>query len=202
EFGGFTARDEAEALMADSAALAVCDRVEGRARTTKETTPQDEADQAILKEARDRWNRCDEAEDAQRKSILAAKKFRSGDQWDQAIRNQREGNQAIQGVAAQPARPCLTIDRLSQPVRQVSNTIKNAKFGFNVVPNGVGQDKQTAEIFKGMLRHMQNKARGESPVEWAADGAIEGGLGWFRLRTDYVTETPQSEQPTWEDLTD
>lgn len=142
----------------------------------------------VIAEARKRWARCADAEDAQRKRILAAKQFRALDQWPAAIKAARSGASAIAGQAPQPARPCLVVDRLSQPVRQVSNTIKNADFGFDVLPNGFGADDETAEILKGYLRRVQNQSRGESPVEWAADGAIEGGIGWFRLRTEYVHE--------------
>lgn len=185
--------------MADSFALAVKDQAEGRTRKPRQVSEKKQ-DEAILREARERWARCDEAEDTQRKAILAAKKFRAGDQWPEAIRLQREGAQAISGVAAQPPRPCLTIDRLSQPVRQISNTIKAANFAIDVHPNGHGADDETAEIIKGYLRRVQNQARGESPIEWAADQAIEGGIGWFRIRTDYVDEVV--EHPTAESLTD
>lgn len=145
----------------------------------------------VVTEARARFKRAAEAEDAQRKAIVSAKKFRSGDQWPDEIKIQRQGGPAIQGQAAQPPRPCLTIDRLSQPVRQVSNQIKQANFAIDVVPNGDGADVDTAKIFKGYIRRVQNQARGDSPVEWAADQAIEGGIGWFRLRTEYVDEFGQ-----------
>ncbi len=144
----------------------------------------------IVAEARDRWNRCNDAEEPQRVRTLAAKKFRAGDQWEPAIKQSREGKNGLQGQAAQPPRPCLTIDRLSQPVRHISNQIKSANFSITVVPQGQGADQQTAEIYKGYLRRMQNEARDESPIEWAADGAIEGGFGWLRLRTDYVDPNP------------
>jgi hypothetical protein len=143
----------------------------------------------LIAEARRRWTKCADAEDGQRRRILAAKEFRAGNQWPDAIKRAREGSQALAGVPAQPPRPCLVVDRLSQPVRQTSNTIKNADFGFEVLPNGFGANDEVAEIYKGYMRRVQNNARGESPVEWAADGAIEGGLGWFRLRTEFVHET-------------
>ncbi len=144
----------------------------------------------IIAEARKRWQRCADAEQEQRTAILLAKQFRGGAQWPEAIKNAREGKGAsIPGQPPMPARPCLVVDRLSQPVRQISNIIKQASFGFDVMPNGQGADEETAEIFKGILRRVQNESRGESPIEWAADGAIEGGIGWFRLRTDYVHET-------------
>lgn len=143
----------------------------------------------IIAEARKRWQKCSEAEDSQRKRMVVAKKFRALDQWPDAIKIQREGGGSIAGQPPQPPRPCLVVDRLSQPVRAVSNTIKNADFGFDVMPVGNGADVETAEVFKGYLRRVQNQARGESPIEWAADGAVEGGIGWFRLRTEYVHET-------------
>lgn len=151
----------------------------------------------IIAEARHRWQKCADAEQAQRERILEAKRFRSGDQWPQAIKDARQGAASIAGQPPQPARPCLVVDRLSQPVRAVSNTIKNADFGFDVSPNGHGADTETAEIFKGYLRRVQNQSRGESPIEWAADGAIEAGLGWFRIRTEYVHESWE-ETPTEE----
>ncbi len=174
--------------MADSTALAVRDSTDSPVR--RPAAPDKTAGiDPVIAEARKRWKLSEEAEEAQRSRILAAKKFRAGDQWPEAIKIQREGSSAIQGIAAQPARPCLTIDRLSQPVRQLSNQIKQAAFSIEVLPNGFGADQETAEILQGVLRRIQNNARTEGPIEWAADGAIEGGIGWFRIRTDYVYET-------------
>jgi hypothetical protein len=150
---------------------------------TTDTLPDEQLD--FLGLARRRFKRASEAEGPQRRAILAAKEFRAGNQWPDEVRIQRMGGQAIQGTAAQPARPCLTIDRISAPVRQVSNTVRAANFAIDVHPNGFGADDETARILKGLLRQIQNDARGEDPIEWAADSAAEGGLGWFRLYADY-----------------
>ena len=155
----------------------------------------DETDLTFLELARLRFKRASEAEEEQRTAILEAKKFRAGNQWPDAIRIQRQGGQAIQGKAAEPARPCLTIDRISAPVRQVSNTVRAANFAIDVHPNGFGADDETARILKGLLRQIQNDARGEDPIEWAADGAAEGGLGWFRLYADYCYDDPDGVPP-------
>jgi hypothetical protein len=72
-----------------------------------------------------------------------------------------------------------------------------------VLPAGGSSDQDTADIFKGYLRWMMNNSRGESPIEWAADQAIEGGIGWFRLRTDYINETwdgELTEEAMWQAL--
>lgn len=144
---------------------------------------------AVIQEARARWNRCNDASDAQRVSILEAKKFLAGDQWPDAIKIAREGHNAIQGQPTQPPRPCLVVDRLSPAVRLISNLIKNANFAIDVVPNGAGADQETADIFKGYVRRVQVLARENGPIEWAANDAIGSGLGWFRIRTEYVYES-------------
>ncbi len=143
----------------------------------------------IIATARKQWARCADAEEPQRKAILLAKEFRALKQWPDAIRIAREGGGNLAGQPPQPPRPCLVVDRLSPAVRNISNTIKNADFGFDVMPNGTGADRETADILKGYLRRMQNQSRGESPIEWAADGAAEGGLGWVRMKTEFVHAT-------------
>jgi hypothetical protein len=140
--------------------------------------------------ARARFKRASEAENGQRKAMISAKKFRAGDQWSDEVKIQRMGGTGVQGVAAEPARPFLTIDRVSAPVRQVSNSVRAANFAIDVHPNGFGADDETARILKGLLRQIQNDARGEDPIEWAADGAAEAGLGWFRLFSDYCYNDP------------
>lgn len=147
-----------------------------------------------LKELRDRFDQCCEAEDQQRRSILAAKKFLALDQWDPAVKTQREGQQAIQGQASQPPRPCLTIDRVSQPVQQVSNAIRAANFSVEFAPNGDGADKTTADLYQGLWRTVMNAARDEAPVEWAATDAAGTGLGWFRMRSDYCDDTTDDQE--------
>ncbi len=147
----------------------------------------------IVAEARERWLRADEAERAQRESILAAKEFRAGNQWPDDIKRQREGAPGLTAQAAQPARPCLTIDRISQPVRQASNAVKQANISITVLPNGEHANDDTAQVFTGYLRRMQNQSRADAPVEWAADSAIESGLGWVRQRTRYVMDEPTAD---------
>lgn len=152
----------------------------------------------VAAEGYQRWLESAEASEPQRKAILAAKNFRAGNQWPEEVRQQRQGAPAIQGIAAQPARPCLTIDRVSQPVRQVSNQVRQSNFEIDCIPTGSGADKDTAAIFKGWMRRVQNDARGDAPIEWAADSAAEGGIGWFRL-TAFETET-DDEFPFDQDL--
>ncbi len=145
--------------------------------------PSNPAD-SLLIEMRPRFQSAVASEATARARMLIAKKFRSGDQWPQAIRDLREGN-GVSGVTATGPRPCLTIDRISQPIQQVVNQIKGAHFGIEVSPNGAGASDEIAELYEGYFRRMQNKARAEDPTGWAAEDAVVCGLGWFGLNSEY-----------------
>jgi hypothetical protein len=144
----------------------------------------------LISDARKQWERCAEAEDKQRKVMLECKKYRAGKQWPEEIAIARQGGAALQGQAAKPPRPMITVDRVSQPVRLISNAIRSAHYGLDILPNGYGADNETAKIFKGYIRRMQNLCRTEDPIAWAADQAVESGIGWFRLRAEYVEPQP------------
>ncbi len=136
---------------------------------------------------REQFQSCVEAETPRRKLMLEAKKFSGGDQWPQAIKDLREGNGAS-GITASGPRPCLTIDRISQPIQQVVNQIKGAHFGVEVSPNGGGASDEVAEIYEGYFRRMQNRARAEDPTGWAAEDGVVSGLGWFGLNSEYCND--------------
>lgn len=146
------------------------------------------AEKKLVAQALARFRVAAESSSEQRKAMLEAKAFRAGNQWPDEVKIQRQGGAAVQGVAAQPARPCLTIDRLSAPVRQVSNGIKQADFSLTVLPNDLGADQKTAEFLKGWLRRIQNEARADDPIGWAGDSAAECGIGWFRILSVYTDD--------------
>ncbi len=142
---------------------------------------------ALLTEMRDRFQTCISAEASSRQRMLLAKQFRGGNQWPDAIRQLREGN-GTAGVTATGPRPCLTIDRISQPIQQVVNQIKGAHFSIEVLPNGGAATEAIAELYEGYFRRIQNKARAEDPTGWAAEDAVVAGLGWFGLNSEYCND--------------
>ena len=125
--------------------------------------------------ALERFRRAAEESEEQRKAILAAKNFRAGNQWPEEVRQQRQGAPAIQGVAAQPARPCLTVDRVSQPVRQVSNTVRQSNYEIKTLPNGDGADVGIHAALLDELGQLLQRVRlGADFVLGEAHGATGG----------------------------
>jgi portal protein len=151
--------------------------------------------EAILDEARERFKLAAEAESTNRGLMLEDKQFHAGDQWDEAAKRARKGGQSGDGEPPQPARPCLTIDRLSQPIRQITNQQKSANFGVTVTPQDGTSDKEVAEIYQGIIRRIQNESKDDAPVDWAFESAVIAGLGWWRLLTHYCYHDPSYEGP-------
>jgi hypothetical protein len=141
----------------------------------------------LIREARDRFHDCTEAEDPQRKSTLEAKRFLALDQWPEDIKIQRQGGIAEQGQPAQPPRPCLTLDCVSEPHQSVVNAIKQADFAVKVTSK-VKPGDDTEEILEGLIRQIQNESRADDPVGWAADNAAGSGFGWFGVKSEYESE--------------
>lgn len=117
----------------------------------------------------DRDNRHDQASDVA---------FFAGDQWPEDTRREREDS----------SRPMLTINRLPQFVRQVTNDIRQADLSIKVKPVGDGDDEEMADIYNGLLRQIHYKSAASHVYAKVCEDQCIGGLGWFRVVTDYEDE--------------
>ena len=99
----------------------------------------------ILAEAQKRFELCVEAERTIRKEALDDLRFLSGDQWPEAIKRQRD----LDG------RPCLTINRLPQFLRQVTNDQRQNRTSIRVSPVDDRGDPETAKVLQGVIRHIE-----------------------------------------------
>ena len=61
---------------------------------------------------------------------------------------------AVQGQTIN-ARPCLTINKLPQHVRQVTNDQRQNRPSGKVIPADDNADPEVAEIYNGMVRHIE-----------------------------------------------
>lgn len=143
----------------------------------------------------DRDNRVEASEDLN---------FLAGNQWPETVRRQRETE----------GRPVLTINRLPQFVRQVTNDIRQADVAIRVRPTDgavvraervqnleqerkaleMGQQapKQKpmlmADVMDGLIREIQYQSSANFAYATAAEHQVSCGIGHFRLMTDYVDD--------------
>jgi len=103
---------------------------------------------------------------------------RKGEQWPDEIVNERTKRGAN--------RPMLTINRLISFRNQIINDMRQNRTMIHVRPVDDAADKDTAEIFDGILRHIQDISRADIAYDTACEWQVDSGLGWFRINNDYV----------------
>jgi hypothetical protein len=135
----------------------------------------------IVKEAKDRFARCEEAEAEFRKLFVEDIKFANGDpdnnwQWPDRIRQSRDGD----------ARPCLTINKVRQHNLQIINDAKQNKPSIKTLPIDGKADVQIAKILDGIMRHVEYNSHAEIAYDTATEFAVQAGLGYWRVITDYA----------------
>jgi hypothetical protein len=95
---------------------------------------------------------------------------------------------AVQGQTIN-ARPCLTINKLPQHVRQVTNEQRQNRPSGKVIPADDKADVQVAEIFNGIVRHIEYISDADVAYDTACDNQVIYGEGYIRLLTEYCDET-------------
>lgn len=133
----------------------------------------------ILKDAREAFDLACEHEAENRREALDDIRFaRLGEQWPDKVRKDRE----LDG------RPCLTINRLPAFIRQVVNDARQNKPSIVCHPVDDAADPETAEIFNGLIRNIEQSSDAEVAYDTALDFAVTGGFGYFRINTRYATD--------------
>ena len=94
---------------------------------------------------------------------------------------------AVQGQTIN-ARPCLTINKLPQHVRQVTNEQRQNRPSGKVIPADDKADIQVAAIFDGMIRHIEYISDADVAYDTACDNQVTYGEGYIRILTEYARE--------------
>jgi hypothetical protein len=94
---------------------------------------------------------------------------------------------AVQGQTIN-ARPCLTINKLPQHVRQVTNDQRQNRPSGKVIPADDLADPEVAEIFDGMVRHIEYISDADVAYDTACENQVAYGEGYIRLLTEYCDD--------------
>lgn len=135
-------------------------------------------DEKLLQQARERFRLASDAEESIRREALEDLRFRAGEQWPENIKIDRQNS----------GRPCLTINRIPQFLRQVTNEIRQNRPSIQVNPVDDQADPETAEILQGIMRHIEVSSDADVAYDTAAEHAATFGFGFVRVITDYVDE--------------
>lgn len=142
----------------------------------KASTPTDAPvkDSDFLTTALSRWRTVDTAEEPMRKEGQIDLEFLDLKQWDADIVRDRGDS-----------RPCLTIDQIGEPYRQLVGQQRQAKPAIQINPVDNGADIDTAEVFQGLIRHIEVTGGAKAARDEAFKGIVGPGWSYYRIITDY-----------------
>lgn len=86
-------------------------------------------------------------------------------------------------------RPCLTINKLPQHVRQITNDQRQNRPSGKVIPADDQADVEMAEIFDGIVRHIEYISDADVAYDTACENQVIYGEGYIRLITEYCDDT-------------
>lgn len=140
-------------------------------------------DDKIIKEGKDDFNRCEEWESPFQTRFIGDIKFANADsdnlwQWPDTQHNSR----------VDLGKPCLTINKTRQHILQITNDAKQNKPGVNIRPVGGEATYDAAQVFEGIVRHVEYQSNAEQAYDRASVFQVQGGIGYWRVVTDYVSD--------------
>lgn len=152
------------------------------------TTAKSGSEGDFMATARKRIKIAIEATDENRKHELDDIKFAAGSpdngwQWPPAILQARQNP-----LNAGGPRPCLTINKLPQHIRLVTNEQRQNRPSIKVLPVDDKGDVEVAEILNGMIRHIETNSDADVAYDTAGENQVTCGEGYWRVLTDYVDE--------------
>jgi hypothetical protein len=136
----------------------------------------EEREKDVLAEARRRFKEAEEAEASVRLESLRDLRFRTGDQWDPQAREIRERDN----------RPCFTFNRIPQYVHQVTNGEREQRPSLQVTPVGEGAERLAADIWQGLIRHIELRSDAECAYDTAFESAAGDSFGYFTVDAEYA----------------
>ena len=142
----------------------------------------DDSDQETLREIRQRFSSAVEFSATVRQEMLDDIRFaRLGDQWSEAAKydRNRPGKE----------RPMLVVNRLLQFRDRVVNEIRQNTPSIRIRPVNDGADQETAEVLMGLVHHIQDNSNASIAYDTAVEWQVDAGLGYFRVRNDYIDDT-------------
>jgi hypothetical protein len=169
-------------MAVDPSSMEIVGRVANGAKS--EDDPRD-----VLATMRHRFQQAMSAYSESREDELDDLRFYAGSpdngwQWPADVLATRG---SVQGQTIN-ARPCLTINKLPQHVKQITNEQRQNRPSGKVIPADDKGDVEVAEIFEGMVRHIEYMSDADVVYDTACENQVTYGEGYFRILTEYCND--------------
>jgi hypothetical protein len=132
-----------------------------------------------IAEARELYELAIDADQPNREQAMVDLRFSALEgQWDDRIKAQRDRER----------RPCFVYDRTGQIVRQIVGDMRLNPPGIVVRPQDNAADPKLAKTLTGLIRNIESVSTADAHYTTAADNAVRCGMGFLRVRYDYVDD--------------
>jgi hypothetical protein len=133
----------------------------------------------LVKRFRECYRKAVEADDSNRRAAISNIKFARvpGSQWDEQTKTDR-GNDRLM----------LEFNQTKVQCKRVINEMR-ANRPQEKVRGYEDNDKDTAEVYEGLIRNIWNVSDGDSIADYQSEYQVYGGYGVFKLETDYSSDT-------------
>ncbi len=135
------------------------------------------ADATFIKEALARYDRGVARDRENIDEAYEDLAFRAGEQWEEDAKKDRAD------------RPCLTVNRIPQFVRQITGDIRQMRPAVKVTPVDDAADPETARVLSGLIRHIENRSYARKIYAGVADSQVTCGIGHWKVVTEYAGES-------------
>ena len=128
----------------------------------------------FIERVRERLKKTIEAWDKQYQLSIGEINFLSpANQWPEDAKSARVG------------KPTIASDRLNAQVKQICNQQRDNRPAICFHAVNSDADEDTANILQGIVRHIEYESRADLAYDTAFEHAVEGGIGFIRLLTEY-----------------
>jgi hypothetical protein len=155
-------------------------------KAQKEEAEKKRTEEEHIEDVKRFFDTCAENELENRRSWLSDMTFAEGDQWDPIARRSRED-------PSNP-RPIMTINNVKTHCLQVLNDIRQNRPAIKTRPVSIGANNDVAEVFNGVIRHIEEQSDWETAIDVAGQGQIAGGWGYLRVITEVVDEDTNQQE--------
>lgn len=140
-------------------------------------------DDEIITEAKERLKQCIDWEAYFRTNFRADVRMDAADSI-----NNYAWPQTLYVPRANVGKPCLTVNKIHQHVLQVTNDARQNKPSVKITPVGNGATFKAAQVREGIVRHIEYISNAQEAYDTATNDQVVGGIGWWRLVTDYASD--------------
>ena len=138
----------------------------------------EEKTRKLIREVTDRYKKADQNEDQNRRAQVEDLKFiyDPDGQWEQEVLDKRKG------------RPNYTFNRTIGSVNQVIGDQRQNKPSIKVRGVDSKADPDTADVFTGLIRNIENVSDAETAYDTAFKFTVGGGYGCWRVMPEFMDE--------------